>query len=1199
MTSGHVPVSLNEKTNSWQGLLALLIFCTMSFCGQGIFAQTASQTFNSGGTFVVPAGVTSVTVEAWGGGGRGANRTTNGAGAGGGGGAYAKKVVTVNPGQSYSVTVGPGGSVNTAGTNGGDSWFISPSTVMAKGGANVETNFNTAGAGGSAAASVGDVTFSGGNGATGSSGLGGNGGGGGSSAGPAANGGNGSGVSGGTAPSGGGTGGSGALVGGAPAPGATLGASVPGGGGGGGLRFSFISATTWAPANGAAGRVTITWATPPPVITAAPMPQTLAVGGTISLSVTASLANSYQWKKNGVNIGGATSATYTKANATAADAGYYSVSVTNDFATVNSTGAVVIVNPYPTATASVSASPVCDGSPINLTTGGNLNSTASVTIINENFNSAANAWFSVNSSTGGTPANAAWTLRPNAYLYSATSTTFNSNDASQFYLSNSDAQGSGGTTSTVLQSPAFSTMGMNAASLSYYHYYRHNGDSAIRVEASTNGSSWTTLTTTASTQGAPGGFVQATVALGSFLNQPRVYVRFRYTGTFDYFWAIDNVVVTGTLSASPAYAWSSTPAGFNSSAQNPSGVVPVGNTNYTVMVTNHYGLSATSSPVSVTVNPNITYYADADGDSFGDNASPQVSCFGAPAGYVLNNTDCDDADESLNATYPFYVDADDDGFGAGTLVSICAIDAETPPVGFSVDGTDCNDADADIHMTFPFYADADGDGFGAGIVVQICAADGETAPAGYSVNNTDCNDSNMEMFTTFEFYADADGDGFGTGELVSVCAVDAATPPAGYSLNATDCDDAIAAVNPAHSEVLYNGIDDNCDGELDEGFQHVTQVQAAQCGTTLVNINSLIAAISKNNSTGYRFEVTNTATNEVQVIDRPLHYFSLNMLASYDYATTYSVRVMIQRLGIWLGYYGPACFVSSPAVLDPGGAAQIAASQCGITLPTINTLIATNSIQNCTGYRFRVTNITDPNAPNQVQTVDRPLHWFGLTMLPTFNYGTTYMIEVAVKTNGEFSGFGAPCMVTSRPVPSLVNCGVSIPTAGTLVATTSYERVTSYRFEVTNLITNTVTTIDRPLHWFKFNMVPGYIPGDPYGVRVALMTSGSYSPYGDACEIFAPGGSRQADPELELSKAVFSATAYPNPFTETFAVAMEGNSGEKVQVKMYDMTGRLLESLSEDSESGLRNLGASLPAGVYNIIISQGENIRSMRVVKR
>lgn len=44
----------------------------------------------------------------------------------------------------------------------------------------------------------------------------------------------------------------------------------------------------------------------------------------------------------------------------------------------------------------------------------------------------------------------------------------------------------------------------------------------------------------------------------------------------------------------------------------------------------------------------MTYYADGDGDSYGDAASTTSTCDGAPAGYVSDNTDCNDADGAIN-----------------------------------------------------------------------------------------------------------------------------------------------------------------------------------------------------------------------------------------------------------------------------------------------------------------------------------------------------------------------------------------------------------------------------------------------------------------------------------------------------------------------------------------------------------------------
>nr|WP_315181703.1 T9SS sorting signal type C domain-containing protein [uncultured Flavobacterium sp.] len=99
--------------------LAIIVLVVALF-GNNLSAQ---KTFNSNGTFVVPAGVTSLTVKAWGGGGSGGGATNAGnmiarGGSGGGGGAYASATITVTPGESLSIIVGVGGAKALAGQNG-------------------------------------------------------------------------------------------------------------------------------------------------------------------------------------------------------------------------------------------------------------------------------------------------------------------------------------------------------------------------------------------------------------------------------------------------------------------------------------------------------------------------------------------------------------------------------------------------------------------------------------------------------------------------------------------------------------------------------------------------------------------------------------------------------------------------------------------------------------------------------------------------------------------------------------------------------------------------------------------------------------------------------------------------------------------------------------------------------------------------
>jgi hypothetical protein len=97
------------------------------------------KSFTTSGNFIVPAGVTQVEVEVWGG-GAGSYASVSGASTGiasggGSGGGYARKLTSVTPGQSVVVVVGAGGNggiVGSGATSGGTSSF--GSYVSASGG---------------------------------------------------------------------------------------------------------------------------------------------------------------------------------------------------------------------------------------------------------------------------------------------------------------------------------------------------------------------------------------------------------------------------------------------------------------------------------------------------------------------------------------------------------------------------------------------------------------------------------------------------------------------------------------------------------------------------------------------------------------------------------------------------------------------------------------------------------------------------------------------------------------------------------------------------------------------------------------------------------------------------------------------------------------------------------------------------------
>jgi hypothetical protein len=86
----------------------------------------------------------------------------------------------------------------------------------------------------------------------------------------------------------------------------------------------------------------------------------------------------------------------------------------------------------------------------------------------------------------------------------------------------------------------------------------------------------------------------------------------------------------------------------------------------------------------------------------------------------------------------------------------------------------------------------------------------------------------------------------------------------------------------------------------------------------------------------------------------------------------------------------------------------------------------------------------------------------------------------------------------------------------------------------------------------------------------------------------------------EVVSAPFSVKAYPNPSSDVFNFNITTSSEDKVNVMVYDMTGKLIDQREvSPSEVSELQVGDRYPSGVYNMIVTQGENTKTLRVIKR
>jgi len=226
--------------------------------------------------------------------------------------------------------------------------------------------------------------------------------------------------------------------------------------------------------------------------------------------------------------------------------------------------------------------------------------------------------------------------------------------------------------------------------------------------------------------------------------------------------------------------------------------------------------------------------ADADGDGYWSTSFDGEDCDdkdpdihpGAVEGCDGVDNNCDgDVDEGVTTT--FYADRDGDGFGdAGATLEGCE-----QPDRYVLDATDCDDTEAAVHpaadeicdhvdnncnadvdegVTTTFYADRDRDGFGDALAaVEDCAApaghievagdcdddDASSNPDGVEVcgdgADNDCN-GRVDDAAPTTWYRDDDGDGYGDADATrEVC-----QQPEGYVAEAGDCVDSDESINP-------------------------------------------------------------------------------------------------------------------------------------------------------------------------------------------------------------------------------------------------------------------------------------------------------------------------------------------------------------------------------------------------------------------
>ncbi|MCE1202305.1 MAG: hypothetical protein LWX09_09445, partial [Bacteroidia bacterium] len=111
---------------------------------------------------------------------------------------------------------------------------------------------------------------------------------------------------------------------------------------------------------------------------------------------------------------------------------------------------------------------------------------------------------------------------------------------------NSDAYGSGNSQNTDLRTPIMDLSSYSSITLGFKHYFRSYTGSSVKVSYSTNGgNTWTDIQSWTTTTANPATFSQSIPAVAG---QNNVMFRWNYTGSYGWYWAVDEIQITGTAS---------------------------------------------------------------------------------------------------------------------------------------------------------------------------------------------------------------------------------------------------------------------------------------------------------------------------------------------------------------------------------------------------------------------------------------------------------------------------------------------------------------------------------------------------------------------------------------------------------------------------------------------------------------------------
>lgn len=87
---------------------------------------------------------------------------------------------------------------------------------------------------------------------------------------------------------------------------------------------------------------------------------------------------------------------------------------------------------------------------------------------------------------------------------------------------------------------------------------------------------------------------------------------------------------------------------------------------------------------------------------------------------------------------------------------------------------------------------------------------------------------------------------------------------------------------------------------------------------------------------------------------------------------------------------------------------------------------------------------------------------------------------------------------------------------------------------------------------------------------------------------------------IHSSESNNEVTVSPNPFDNDFVIDFESEKQELFKIKVYDILGKLVEQRTINTgEINTQNMGQNYPSGIYNVVITNEDDSKTFKIIKR